>query len=152
MESRCLVRSASAADVPALLGIERAVFSDPWSAAAFQALMGPASLVGVVDGEVAGYVFARALADEGEILNIAVRGDRRTQGIGRLLLDSSVDQLQRNGARTVYLEVRASNASGQAFYRRMGFEEIGRRRGYYDKPHEDALVFARKIVTSERPA
>ncbi|MBI4500773.1 MAG: ribosomal protein S18-alanine N-acetyltransferase [Gemmatimonadetes bacterium] len=143
---------ATAADLPAMVAIERAVFSDPWTASAFQALMGPSSLVAIMDGEIAGYVFARVLADEGEILNLAVRAERRGQGVGRRLLDCSVDQLRKDGARTVYLEVRASNDTGQAFYRRMGFEEIGRRRGYYDKPHEDALVFARRIAISERPA
>jgi len=48
--------------------------------------------------------------------------------------------------RAVYLEVRASNIGGQDFYRRMGFQEIGRRRSYYDKPREDALVLTREIT------
>jgi ribosomal-protein-alanine N-acetyltransferase len=151
MESPCQVRLATAADVPAIAVIERAVFADPWSDSAFRELLGPCSFVAVSDGEVAGYVFARAVADEGEILNVAVREDLRGRGLGRRLLDAVFDDFRRHGVRTVYLEVRTSNTKGRAFYERLGFRQVGRRRAYYNKPREDALVMAREITLQAGP-
>ena len=110
------------------------------------------SLVAVIGGEITGYVFARALGDEGEILNVAIQPDKRGRGLGRRLLEASLAHLRGSGVRAVYLEVRASNIGGQDFYRRMGFQEIGRRRSYYDKPREDALVLTREIAPQDRPA
>jgi ribosomal-protein-alanine N-acetyltransferase len=152
MEPSFQVRPATLADLATITDIEREVFSDPWSASAFRELIGVGALVAESDGLVAGYVFARSLGDEGEILNLAVRAGRQRLGIGRKLLDACVAQLQMKGARTIYLEVRASNFAGQDFYRRAGFERVGRRRGYYDQPLEDALLFARKIGSPTRSA
>ena len=145
MESLCRVRSATSADVPAITAIERASFSDPWSPGAFRELLGPCSLVADAEGAVAGYVFARILADEGEVLNLAVGEKFRQRGVGRQLLDAVFGLFRKRGVRTAYLEVRTSNAPGRAFYQNMGFREVGRRRAYYDKPREDALVLAREI-------
>jgi len=145
MEDSYQVRSATAADVPTLLGIERTVFADPWSGSAFRELLGPHSLVAVENGNVAGYVFARVIADEAEVLNLAVRKDLQRKGIGRYLLDAIFESFRKRGVKDVYLEVRVSNAAGQAFYERLGFRQVGRRRGYYDKPREDALILARPL-------
>src|SRR3954469_855152 len=120
MESLCQVRSATSADVPAIAAIERASFSDPWSVGAFRELMGPCSLVADARGAVAGYVFARVVADEGEVLNLAVDEIFRQRGVGRQLLDAVFTLFRKRGVRTVFLEVRTSNARGRAFYQTMG--------------------------------
>ena len=146
MENSYQVRSATAADIPALAAIERTVFADPWSPSAFRELLGPYSLVAVENGNLAGYVFARVLADEAEVLNLAVRKDVQRKGIGRHLVDAIFESFRKRGVRDVYLEVRVSNAAGQAFYERLGFRQVGRRRSYYDKPREDALVLARPLA------
>jgi ribosomal-protein-alanine N-acetyltransferase len=151
MESHYQVRSATPADVPAVAAIERVVFADPWSATAFHAMLGPHALVAVTDGQIEGYIFARAMADEGELLNVAVRADSRRKGLGRYLVDTILEDFRTRGVQTVYLEVRASNAAGRAFYDTLGFHEIGRRRGYYSRPREDALVLARKLAPDQRP-
>jgi ribosomal-protein-alanine N-acetyltransferase len=109
-------------------------------------MLGRYALVAVTDGEIQGYIFARAMADEGEVLNVAVRPDIRRQGLGRQLLDTVLEGFRNEGVATVYLEVRASNAAGRAFYDKLGFQEVGRRRGYYNRPKEDALVLARKLT------
>lgn len=152
MESLCLVRSATKADVPSIAEIEQDVFSDPWSAAAFRELLGPLSFVAVVGGEVVGYLFGRMAADEAEILNLAVRDDRRRTGIARRLLDAALTDCRARRVAMVYLEVRVSNARGRTFYEKMGFREVGRRRGYYSKPREDALVLALGIGLANGPA
>lgn len=151
MESHSRVRPATAADIPAVSAIEQAVFADPWTMSAFYPLLSPHSLVAVAGAEVEGYIFARAIGDEGEILNVAVRETSRRKGLGRLLLDTVLDEFRKRGVQMVYLEVRASNAAGQAFYEKLGFSQVGRRRGYYSHPREDALILARELVQLERP-
>ncbi len=152
MESPCLVRSATSADVPAIAAIEHETFSDPWSAAAFRELLGPLSFVAVEGREVVGYLFARTAADEAEILNLAVRDDRRRSGIGRRLIETALVDCRARRVAMVYLEVRVSNERGRAFYGDLGFQEVGRRRAYYNKPREDALVLALEMGPTNGPA
>lgn len=143
------IRQAAPADLSAVAEIERRVFSDPWPESGFRALLGPLGLVAVTPaGEVAGYVFARQALDEAEILNVAVRPERRRAGIGRSLVEAILAALSAGGARRVYLEVRESNLAAQAFYGRLGFGQVGRRRGYYARPREDALILASEIGPS----
>ncbi|MBI4419561.1 MAG: ribosomal protein S18-alanine N-acetyltransferase [Gemmatimonadetes bacterium] len=144
MDDLSRIRPAVATDIPAIVEIERAVFSDPWPGTAFQELLGDLAWVADHRGELMGYLFARAVAGEAEILNLAVRQDRRRQRLGHRLLSAALAEFQRARVATVYLEVRESNAEGRAFYESQGFREVGRRRSYYQKPREDALVLARR--------
>ncbi len=152
MDVPCQIRLAAASDVPAIAGIERAVFSDPWPQSAFLELLGESSWIAEADAGLVGYLFARAAADEAEILNLAVREDHRRRGIGRCLLETALGDFWRVGVRTVYLEVRESNEAGQTFYQALGFREVGRRRSYYQKPCEDALILARGTGPLRGPA
>lgn len=87
-----------------------------------------------------GYAIAVAVADEAEILNLAVHSAHRSAGIGGKLLDTMLAKLRESGAENVYLEVREANSSARKLYESRGFEEISRRRRYYRNPVEDALV------------
>jgi ribosomal-protein-alanine N-acetyltransferase len=142
---RYRVREATSADLPAILAIERSVFSDPWPASGFQAFLGELGLVSECDGEVVGYVFARVAGGEAEVLNLAVHPAHRLRGVGRALLERVIERVTRRGADLLFLEVRASNTEAQTFYRKMGFKQVGRRPNYYDRPREDALILAREI-------
>ena len=77
--------------------------------------------------------------DEGEILDVAVRRDFRGQGVGGMLLARAITDLKARGGRTLSLEVRVSNASAIALYRRFGFVETGLRKRYYENG-EDAIL------------
>ena len=90
--------------------------------------------------EIAGYVVALDAADEGEILNLAVAPGGRRNGLGRALVRSILEALTARGVRQVYLEVRESNAPARALYAARGFKEVGRRKQYYRRPVEDAIV------------
>ncbi len=93
--------------------------------------------VAVREGAVAGFAVARRVAEgESEILNVAVAPEFRRAGVGRRLMD---DLLERHGGE-VFLEVRESNREARIFYSAMGFEEAGRRPGYYSDPVETAVV------------
>jgi len=138
------VRRAIAADVDAVHAIERAAFSDPWSRGSFVSLLSDPRVFFVVaagaDGEVAGYAVAFFVVDEAELANLATAPSVRRRGAGGLLLDAVIREAGQRGTRELFLEVRESNAAARALYASRGFAEVGRRRGYYRRPVEDALV------------
>jgi ribosomal-protein-alanine N-acetyltransferase len=84
--------------------------------------------------------------DEGEIADLAVAPSARRRGVGGALLDRVVRDAAASGVGALYLEVRESNAGAIALYRSRGFGAVGRRRGYYRHPSEDALVLRREIA------
>jgi ribosomal-protein-alanine N-acetyltransferase len=94
---------------------------------------------------VLGFVLVRAVADEMEIMNLAVDPDSRLQGIARRLLADAIDEVRRADVKRVYLEVRESNSAARAFYSSAGFVEQGRRKNYYSHPAEDALLLALRL-------
>lgn len=138
------IRTATPADVLGIGLIERDSFADPWGSREFTtALESPQTIFFVAeddDGAVAGYAIAIAVADEAEILNLAVHQRNRQHGVGGRLLDSALEEARSRGAEAIYLEVRESNEAARKLYASRGFDEITRRRGYYRQPVEDALV------------
>jgi len=143
------IDAAQKDDVAAISEIERAAFSDPWSARSFRdALEHPSVYFGCARsdaGEVLGYVVAWFVADEGEIANLAVAPEGWGRGIGRALLDAALAEATQRGIESVYLEVRDSNARARRLYQSRGFEEVGRRSKYYRRPVEDAIVLRRTL-------
>lgn len=101
-----------------------------------------------LDGVPAGFSVARVVADEAELLLLAVRGDRRRRGVGGALLFAFCEAAQARGARHVHLEMRRGNAA-EAMYIRAGFEQVGCRPNYYRGPDGqrfDALTLSRSVV------
>ncbi len=138
-------RRASVDDVPEVASLERIAFTDPWSASEFEQLARSAHAIFLVAagpaGEaLAGYVIVAAVMDEAEVLNLAVAPSCRGLGVGGMLLDASLSEAAAAGATSVFLEVRESNVAARALYLSRGFSEISRRRRYYRRPVEDALV------------
>lgn len=133
--------------MPAVHAIEQAAFSDPWSARDFRECVASdvVFLVAAAPDGVAGYVIAQDAADEGEILNLAVVPARHRGGIGRALVERALAALAGRGASRVFLEVRESNTAARALYAALGFGEVGRRRRYYRRPVEDAIVLRAAI-------
>ena len=146
MAAPCRIRPATTADATDLAALERALFSDPWPAAAFRpGGAGETCLVAEAEGALVGYAVVRIVADEAEVLNLAVRADQRRRGIARALLRAALAEAGAAGVRQVFLEVREGNAAARAFYEREGFHATGRRRAYYRKPPEDAVVMRRAL-------
>lgn len=138
------IRRARPADAPALVPLERRCFTDPWSGLAFEEMLRfplTQALVAETADGIVGYLIGRAVAGEGEILNLAVVPECRRHGLGATLLEAGLESLREAGAQRVWLEVRASNDAAQALYARRGFAKAGRRPRYYKHPVEDALVF-----------
>jgi ribosomal-protein-alanine N-acetyltransferase len=105
---------------------------------------GDAASTGVAT--LGGYVLAMALGVEGEIADIAVAPRARGRGIGGALLDEATVRLADTGVRALFLEVRESNSAARGLYDSRGFAPVGRRRGYYRHPPEDALVLRRDLA------
>lgn len=92
-----------------------------------------------------GFALIRPVADEMEILNLAVDPGARRQGIAHRLIARAIEEVRRAGIKRVYLEVRESNSGARAFYSSVGFAEQGRRKSYYSQPVEDALVLILRL-------
>ena len=125
--------------------IEQSVFADPWSTQDFRDCVSSDAvfLIAETAEGLAGYVVALDAADEGEILNLAVASEGRRHGLGRALVQEVLAVLGGRGVEQVYLEVRESNAPARALYAAHGFQEAGRRKEYYRRPVEDAIVLRR---------
>jgi ribosomal-protein-alanine N-acetyltransferase len=137
------IRAAQLADVAELAQLEPRCFSDPWSAMGFREMLSAPYILGLVAEKksgIIGYLIARVVEDEGEILNIAVAPESRRKGIGARLLESALDGLKSRGVRSVFLEVRVSNQAAINLYLAKGFRPVGQRHGYYRRPVEDAMV------------
>jgi [ribosomal protein S18]-alanine N-acetyltransferase len=123
------------------------IFSDPWSRRDFRECVaaGIPFLVAERDGAVGGYGIAHSAADEGEILNLGVAVAERRRGLGRALAERLLVDLGARGVRSVFLEVRESNAAARGLYESLGFKEVGKRSRYYRRPVEDAVVLRAAI-------
>jgi ribosomal-protein-alanine N-acetyltransferase len=130
-------------DVRAVAEIESRSYSLPWSAFTFRSLLRrPNTVLFVAEDRtgIAGYAALWIAADEAELGNLAVRSGRRGLGIGRLLLEHALHEVDQRGAKSVFLEVRESNVVARQLYERAGFRIAGVRPDYYSSPREDALV------------
>ena len=98
------------------------------------------------DGAVSGFIVARRMGSDVEILNFAVRPEQRRRGIGLALLREALAWGATFRAEKAFLEVRVSNLAAIRFYERNGFGAAGRRPRYYNAPIEDALVLAKLLA------
>jgi ribosomal-protein-alanine N-acetyltransferase len=95
---------------------------------------------------VLGFLVARRVVNEIEILNFAVSPGARGRGVGAMLLREALTWGKDFGAVQAILEVRASNGAALRFYERHNFQTVGRRARYYNEPTEDALLLAAKLA------
>lgn len=134
--------------VAAVAEMERQCFSDPWSEKSVASeLDNPLSLwlIAEADGVVAGYVGSQTVLDSADMMNLAVSQDFRRQGIGEQLVNCLTDALREKGVKTLLLEVRISNEPAKQLYQKLGFEIVGKRPRYYEKPREDALILRKEL-------
>jgi len=146
-----VLRPAQEKDVVRLALIEAACFSDPWPSPAFHSLLDSPTthvIVATIDELVVGYSVVFQVADEAELANIAVAASARRRGVAHALLGALLDRAGRDDVRSMFLEVRESNAAARALYERFGFTGMTRRRGYYRRPEEDALVLVWRAPTA----
>ncbi len=145
-----LIRKMTSGDLKRVLEIDKISFSLPWPERSFQFEVenNPASRswVAALDLQVVGMVVAWFIVDEIHIATIATHPDFRRQGIGEKLLLHTLKAAKDEGAITSLLEVREGNLAAQAMYRKFGYVEDGRRKGYYKDNGEDAILMSLKNI------
>lgn len=138
------IRRMTLEDLPAVLLIEEACFTDPWTEKGFRESLNEESAhLLVLEDEnvgIAGYACLYRAADEGEIVNVAVSPECRQQGYGSRVVDELMRLGKELGTERFFLEVREGNAAGRALYTGLGFSECGIRKGFYENPREDAVL------------
>lgn len=102
------------------------------------------------DGKAVGYVGLMYVLDEGYISNVAVSPGRRRQGIGDMLIRELILRAREKKLSFVTLEVRESNLAAQTLYKKHAFTEVGRRRKYYERPTEDAILMTRFLGEEDK--
>ena len=145
-----VIRSMTATDVPQIAALERACFSDPWPEQVLaRELENDLSLwlVAAEGDTVLGYVGSQTVLGETDMMNLAVRADRRRQGIAAALVSALCTALRREkDAVQLTLEVRDSNEAAIRLYAALGFAQIGQRPNYYFHPKEDARILRKDLT------
>jgi len=139
----------SADQIDAIVAIEHASFTSPWTRDMYVAELAKRGLAyfylaKTTEGEIVGFCSFWHVVDELHINNLAVAPSHRRVGIGTALLMRVLTAGAELGARRATLEVRRSNEAARILYERFGFSVAGVRRGYYTNPVEDALVLWRE--------
>jgi len=149
-----LIRKMTLNDLEQVVSIDQASFSLPWPVRSFQFEltdnMASRSWVAELDGRVIGMIVIWLIVDEAHIATIATHPDYRRQGIGEKLLVYALKSAGAEGARTSFLEVRASNTIALDMYRKFGFVEDGRRPRYYKDNNEDAILMSLERLPEEQ--
>lgn len=149
-----MIRRMEKRDLPQVEAIEISLFSDAWSEQGFEDTLNlpyAISLVAIdetVDA-ILGYIIMYVSFEEGEISNVAVAKSAQNRGIGSALMQAILEKGLEESVTRFILEVRVSNTPAIALYNKFEFTEIGIRRGFYEKPREDALIMIREKETEK---
>jgi ribosomal-protein-alanine N-acetyltransferase len=149
------LRFAAAEDAEILEAVHAKAFDAAWTATDIVRLMqilGGFALIAEDDadagGGVVGFILARTMALDAEILTLAVAPWARRKGVAVALVEAVVAEAQRRGAESLFLEVAADNVAAHGLYERVGFARVGLRKSYYGRsggPSADALVLRRVL-------
>ncbi|HXQ99876.1 MAG TPA: ribosomal protein S18-alanine N-acetyltransferase [Pseudomonas sp.] len=145
MSDAVTFRRMTEADLDAVLKIEYAAFSHPWTRGIFLDGLKSYEIWLMFEGnQQVGHGVINVIIDEAHLLNITVKPESQGRGLGLQLLDKLMKRAYEINGRECFLELRASNQSAYRLYERYGFNEVGRRRDYYPAVggREDALVMA----------
>lgn len=137
------VRYMCEADLEQVAEIEKEIFSIPWSLEAFRdslALDHTMYLVAVFEEKIVGYCGMYHVFHEGEIVNVAVAPEYRKKRVAKSLLEFLFFESVKHEIDNFFLEVRESNEPAIRLYESFGFEQTGIRKGFYEKPRENAIV------------
>ena len=138
-----MIRRATKQDIPKIVEIEKVSFSDPWDKQLFLDAIDSENkylMVAEHGGEIEGYIVLEKVLDEGHITDLAVGGKYRKKGVASELVNDALALARGMDIKEIFLEVRETNEAAKKLYSKFGFREIGRRKGYYPKANEDALV------------
>ncbi|AXA91476.1 ribosomal protein S18-alanine N-acetyltransferase [Massilia sp. YMA4] len=144
--ARLVYEPMQVTDLADVVAVEQSVYPHPWTRTNFADSLKNGYQAWVLRNparELLGYFLVMGVVDEAHLLNVAVAAPWQGQGLGRFLLNQSAACARGLGMESMLLEVRPSNVRALEIYRRYGFTEIGRRKGYYPAANgtrEDAIV------------
>ncbi|WP_302625195.1 ribosomal protein S18-alanine N-acetyltransferase [uncultured Eubacterium sp.] len=137
------IKEMAQEDLAQVSEIESQIFSLPWSEKAFEESLKNTNTLYIVakeKEEVLGYIGMYISFQEGNITNVAVNPNYRRKKIGQNLIREILERAKQIGVTDVILEVRETNAAAICLYEKMGFEEAGIRKNFYEKPLENAII------------
>ena len=138
------IRMATEDDIPRILEIENDAFTPPWPhGALLSEIINKATcfLVATSNATVLhGFAILRQVGDESELFQIAVDKPVRGNGIADTLLDAVLSWVRERGVKKIFLEARVGNAAAISLYNKHRFNTVGRRKGYFTQPVEDAII------------
>ncbi len=154
--ARIIIDQVRRNEAETLVALHGDAFARPWSVEDFAALIAERSVYALAvrrqpffgRRRMVGFVLVRAVADEAEILTIAVAPQGQGRGYGRRLMEEVLRGLYADGVAACFLEVDGANTRAVRLYRSLGFEAVGERKGYYHKPDgttASALVMRRQL-------
>lgn len=140
-----LIREMAFEDIGQAVLIEKECFSLPWSEKSFQDSIAREDTIFLVCEEaekITGYIGMYVSFNEANITNVAVLPSYRKSGYGNALVSAAKNEAKEKHVEKIFLEVRISNTPAIALYQKMGFENLGARKNFYDHPKEDAFIMS----------
>lgn len=134
--SASIVR-ATAGDAEPIAALHATLFETPWSPETFALMLARDTVTGLIarqpqpEAALAGFAFVQVILDEAELMSIGVAAAAQRRGVGRALVQAALMQAVASGARALHLEVATTNVAACGLYQRLGFQQVGVRRGYY---------------------
>lgn len=143
LETTWTIRQMTEEDVTAVAALEAENFSRPWSYDAFHKTLSDDNYIVFLLEEaetLLGYCVLLCTGEEADITNVCTTPQARGKGVATALLTELLAQGNARGVAEYFLEVREGNAPAKALYTKLGFEEIGLRKNYYEEPKEHAVL------------
>ena len=135
------IEKAKPEHIDAVAALEKTCFpADPWPEEIIGRWLDRYTVALGGDGTVLGFLVLSSVLDEGSVDNVAVAPEARRHGVADALVDDAVRRAREAELSFLTLEVRASNTPAIRLYEKHGFREVGRRKNYYEKPREDAIL------------
>ena len=144
-----LIREMTFLDIAQVVEIENQCFSIPWSEKSFQESITREDTLFLVceeENAITGYIGMYISFEEGSITNVAVSPNYRKQGYGEALVSAAKEKAKEKQVEKIFLEVRVSNTPAISLYEKMGFENLGVRKNFYEHPKEDAYIMASDLT------
>lgn len=147
LETTWTIRPMTEDDVAAVAVLEAENFSRPWSFDAFYKTLSDENYIVIIAKEtdaLLGYCVLLCTGEEADITNVCTAPAARGKGVATQMLTALIEAGKTRGVTEFFLEVRESNTPARALYTKLGFEEIGLRKNYYEEPKEHAVLMKKE--------
>ncbi len=138
-----IIEKMSSSHIEVIARLEKDCFSSPWSEDGLKSELNndfARFYVAFSGDKIAGYIGSHNILGEVYITNVAVFSEFRRNGVGKALVVFLVEEMKNENAEFVTLEVRKTNHNAISLYEKCGFEKVGERKNFYEKPIEDAIL------------